>query len=154
MGTQEANTKKRCLLRNLKLTVSCFLLWTCLSCYLPTSGNKSMQEKESIEKHNNVEKPCSEIQCKRENSHRNLIQPFIRCPRRKHHHDMLFSLYLLLRTVINTNLIKITKMLVIHVFGPSSTLHSPQNCFEFVCAFLFCFCNCDFADGNTKSVLN
>ena len=56
MGTQEANTKKRCLLRNLKLTVSCFLLWTCLSCYLPTSGNKSMQEKESIEKHNNVEK--------------------------------------------------------------------------------------------------
>ena len=53
---REANTKKRCLLRNLKLTVSCFLLWTCLSCYLPTSGNKSMQEKESIEKHNNVEK--------------------------------------------------------------------------------------------------
>ena len=51
----KSKSKKRCLLQNLRLTISCFLLWTCLSCYLATSRerNKSMQEG-SVEMHKRV----------------------------------------------------------------------------------------------------
>ena len=53
--SQEKKAKKQCLLQNLRLTISCFLLWTCLSCCLATSRGTSQCNKEKNPTHWNAQ---------------------------------------------------------------------------------------------------